>query len=392
MMVHLPVLCEESSKTHFTVNCPKDYDCRLGEHSTMNPQELVVAIFLSDNVGVVAALSTAAVNKQSASDQLNAVYKYEIDSPPGDNISELIEKLLSQVLQREPIASIAAVCIAAPGPILKSGLNHIGEENYGVIRTAYSDRKKFNSLNLVDAFRLAAERLGDKRLETISPVVIHDAAAQAVGNVVKNKPPNREWVEAHILVSRGVGGAMTRGNEVLSGHMHSELGHVPIQPHQYDIDQEFSDALPSCEAGHYHRCLEHFASERAIEARWGKDAVNKFKSWSQDSMGLVAIAHYFSQLCVFLIVSFAPSRIVFSGSIFENDNLTGSIQRQTFAQLRMEGMDEAYPGFLVQSEFESLISREMSRDKIILGCLNQACKHSLGDNVTTWDSERAQLT
>lgn len=123
----------------------------------------------------------------------------------------------------------------------------------------------------------------------------------------------------YITVGTGIGGGGLIGGNLLHGLMHPEFGHMRI-PHDRDADP-FPGICP------YHGdCWEGLASGRAIEARWGKPAVELTDQavWSLEAsylaLGLVSV------ICVL-----SPERIVIGGGVMNHPGLLALVHREIVA-------------------------------------------------------------
>jgi fructokinase len=121
----------------------------------------------------------------------------------------------------------------------------------------------------------------------------------------------------YVTVGTGIGGGGMAGGKLLGGLVHPEFGHVRI-PHDRELDP-FPGMCP------YHGdCLEGLASGRAIEARWGRRAVDlagERRVWELEArylaLGLV------SAICVL-----SPERIVIGGGVTNEPTLLPLVQRE----------------------------------------------------------------
>jgi fructokinase len=120
----------------------------------------------------------------------------------------------------------------------------------------------------------------------------------------------------YITVGTGIGGGGLIAGKLLHGLMHPEFGHMRI-PHDRDADP-FPGICP------YHGdCWEGLASGRAIEARWGKPAVEltDHAVWSLEAwyvaLGLVSV------ICVL-----SPERIVIGGGVMNHPGLLALVHRE----------------------------------------------------------------
>lgn len=120
----------------------------------------------------------------------------------------------------------------------------------------------------------------------------------------------------YITVGTGIGGGAVVNGKLVHGLVHPEFGHMRI-PHDRDADP-FHGACP------YHGdCWEGLASGRAIEARWGKPAVDVTEdaAWGLEAwylaLGLVSV------ICVL-----SPQRVVIGGGVMNRPGLLEGVHRE----------------------------------------------------------------
>lgn len=120
----------------------------------------------------------------------------------------------------------------------------------------------------------------------------------------------------YVTVGTGIGGGGMARRYLLHGLVHPEFGHLRI-PHDLEADP-FPGVCP------YHGdCWEGLASGRAIEARWGRPAVELDESavWELEGRYL---AH--GLVCVISVLS--PERIVLGGGVMNRPGLLALIQSE----------------------------------------------------------------
>jgi fructokinase len=126
----------------------------------------------------------------------------------------------------------------------------------------------------------------------------------------------------YVTVGTGIGGGGMAGGALMHGLMHPEFGHLRI-PHDREEDP-FDGVCP------YHGdCWEGLASGRAIEARWGRSAVELAHVeavWRLEArylaLGLVAA------ICVL-----SPQRIVIGGGVMNGPGLLERVRGEVVALL-----------------------------------------------------------
>jgi fructokinase len=126
----------------------------------------------------------------------------------------------------------------------------------------------------------------------------------------------------YITVGTGIGGGGMAAGALLHGLLHPEFGHMRI-PHDRDLDP-FDGVCP------YHGdCWEGLASGRAIEARWGRPAVDL----DEDEAVWLLEAHYLALGLVSVICVLSPERILLGGGVMNRGNLLPLVHREVHAIL-----------------------------------------------------------
>ncbi len=122
----------------------------------------------------------------------------------------------------------------------------------------------------------------------------------------------------YITVGTGVGGGVYVGGKLVHGMMHPEIGHMLLRPHP-------DDPNPRGVCPYHDGCLEGLASGPAVAARCGGDAralPDEDPSWAVE-------AYYLAQMCVNLIVTVSPQRILLGGGVMQRAALYPLIRRET---------------------------------------------------------------
>jgi fructokinase len=118
----------------------------------------------------------------------------------------------------------------------------------------------------------------------------------------------------YITVGTGIGGGAMVGGKLLHGLVHPEFGHMRI-PHESDADP-FPGVCP------YHGdCWEGLASGRAVEARWGRPAVEL-----TDNTVWELQARYLALGIVCVICVLSPERIVIGGGVMTRPGLLALVR------------------------------------------------------------------
>jgi fructokinase len=124
----------------------------------------------------------------------------------------------------------------------------------------------------------------------------------------------------YITVGTGIGGGGMARGKLLHGLVHPEFGHMRI-PHDREADP-FEGVCP------YHGdCWEGLASGLAIEARWGRPAVEL----AGDDAVWELEARYLALGLVCVICVLSPERIVLGGGVMSTPGLLPLVQREVAA-------------------------------------------------------------
>jgi fructokinase len=126
----------------------------------------------------------------------------------------------------------------------------------------------------------------------------------------------------YITVGTGIGGGVLSGGNLVHGLLHPEIGHMLLRPHP-------DDPNPKGVCPYHDGCCEGLASGPAIGARAGGDA----KALPDDHPTFAIEAYYLAQMCVNLILTVSPRRIILGGGVMERRSLLPLIRRQTQALL-----------------------------------------------------------
>lgn len=120
----------------------------------------------------------------------------------------------------------------------------------------------------------------------------------------------------YITIGTGIGGGVVSNNQILSGHLHSEIGHLSIHQEKHDT---FEGACT------FHRnCIEGLASGEAIFQRWGARAETlppEHPAWDIQ-------ASYIASLCQTLTAVLSPQRIILGGGVMQQPHLLPLVQQK----------------------------------------------------------------
>ncbi len=143
-------------------------------------------------------------------------------------------------------------------------------------------------------------------------------------------------VAMYITIGTGIGaGIMAEGN-LLHGMLHPEAGHIPIRPHETDIEKGFTEVCP------YHKyCFEGLATGPSIEKRWGEKGAKlagKKEVWELE-------AHYIAEAVYGYILTLSPQIIILGGGVMH--------QKQLFDLIR-KNVVEMNAGYIRTKELEDI--------------------------------------
>ena len=122
----------------------------------------------------------------------------------------------------------------------------------------------------------------------------------------------------YITVGTGIGGGVLSGGNLVHGLLHPEIGHMLLRPHP-------DDPNPKGVCPYHDGCLEGLAAGPAIGARVGGDARNL----PDDHPTFAIEAYYLAQLCVNLILTVSPQKIILGGGVMERKILFPMIRKKT---------------------------------------------------------------
>ncbi|TPG37989.1 ROK family protein [Sphingomonas koreensis] len=125
----------------------------------------------------------------------------------------------------------------------------------------------------------------------------------------------------YVTVGTGIGMGWIEGGQLTLGMGHPEAGHIRVP--RAPGDEGFSGICP------YHGdCLEGLACGPAMAARWGTDA----EALNDDHAGWRHQAHYIACLCIELMYTMRPQRIILGGGVMSRSSLYDRV-RNRFAAL-----------------------------------------------------------
>ena len=121
----------------------------------------------------------------------------------------------------------------------------------------------------------------------------------------------------YITVGTGVGGGVLSGGKLVHGLLHPEVGHMLLRPRA-------DDPNPRGVCPYHDACLEGLASGPAIGARVQGDA----RDLPDDHPTFALEADYLAQMCVNLIVTLSPQKIILGGGVMQRQSLFAQVRRR----------------------------------------------------------------
>ncbi len=115
---------------------------------------------------------------------------------------------------------------------------------------------------------------------------------------------------AYVTVGTGIGAGLVVEGNLVHGLMHPELGHIPLR-------QEKDDPAPEGFCPYHKGCLEGLANGPAIEKRWGRKA----ETLPPDHPAWKLEAEYLAQMCISLICTVSPEKIILGGGVMQQKHL-----------------------------------------------------------------------
>ena len=126
----------------------------------------------------------------------------------------------------------------------------------------------------------------------------------------------------YITIGTGIGGGVIVDGKPVHGLLHPEVGHMLIRPHA-------DDPNPKGVCPYHESCLEGLAAGPAIGKRIGGDARNL----PDDHPTFAVEASYLAQMCVNLIVTVSPQKIILGGGVMAREKLFSMVRKETLRLL-----------------------------------------------------------
>ena len=178
-----------------------------------------------------------------------------------------------------------------------------------------------------------------------------DVNGSVLGEVTFGQAKGKKCV-VYVTIGTGVGAGIYIEGKLLHGMLHPEAGHILLTQRQ---DDTYEGTCP------YHKtCLEGLAAGPAIEARWGRKAVelkDDARVWDLE-------AYYIAQALVDYILILSPQMIILGGGVMH--------QEQLFPQIRSY-VKKMMNGYIKTKEMADLdhyiVPASLHDDQGIMGAL-----------------------
>ena len=219
---------------------------------------------------------------------------YEQVSIPTETPEITMPKLISYFEERK-IEALGIGCFGPIDPDKKS-------ETYGYITS--TPKLAWADYNIV----------GTMEKSLMIPVGFDtDVNGSVLGEVTFGQAKGKKCV-VYVTIGTGVGAGIYIEGKLLHGMLHPEAGHILLTQRQ---DDTYEGTCP------YHKtCLEGLAAGPAIEARWGRKAVelkDDARVWDLE-------AYYIAQALVDYILILSPQMIILGGGVMHQEQLFPKIR------------------------------------------------------------------
>ena len=219
---------------------------------------------------------------------------YEQVSIPTETPEITMPKLISYFEERK-IEALGIGCFGPIDPDKKS-------ETYGYITS--TPKLDWADYNIV----------GTMEKSLMIPVGFDtDVNGSVLGEVTFGQAKGKKCV-VYVTIGTGVGAGIYIEGKLLHGMLHPEAGHILLTQRQ---DDTYEGTCP------YHKtCLEGLAAGPAIEARWGRKAVelkDDARVWDLE-------AYYIAQAIVNYILILSPQMIILGGGVMHQEQLFPKIR------------------------------------------------------------------
>lgn len=209
-------------------------------------------------------------------------------------------------------ARLAAIGLAAFGPLVTNPKS----PDYGL--TLATPKPGWSGFNLRAGL---SERFG------VPAFVDSDVNAAALAEQAIGAGEGVPSV-AYVTVGTGIGAGLAIDGKTLTGVMHPEAGHLPL-------NRQRGDDAPSVCPFH-ENCAEGLASGPALRQRLGEG-----RELSDDPFVEALVVQYLGQLAASLVLAWSPHRIVWGGGAISEADLTAGIAVALRAALNGYGVGSA---------------------------------------------------
>ena len=122
----------------------------------------------------------------------------------------------------------------------------------------------------------------------------------------------------YVTVGTGIGAGVYVNGNTVHGLMHPEVGHMLLKPHP-------NDPQPQGFCPYHSGCLEGLAAGPALAKRAGQSADQLMDS----DPAFTLEAYYLGQMCVNLIMTLSPERIIIGGGVLQRSFLMDLVRKET---------------------------------------------------------------
>ena len=122
----------------------------------------------------------------------------------------------------------------------------------------------------------------------------------------------------YVTIGTGIGAGVYVADSLVHGLLHPELGHIYMRPHK-------DDTLPKGVCPFHEGCLEGLAAGPALGARIQGNA----KTLPDDHPIFDIEAYYLAQMCVNLILTLSPEKIILGGGVMAREKLFAKVRQET---------------------------------------------------------------
>ena len=236
------------------------------------------------------------------------------------------------------------------------GIEALGVGAFGPVGV---DQKADNYGYILETPKLAwrnKDLLGGLKKELNVPMGIDtDVNGSVLGEVTFGQAKGKHCV-MYLTVGTGIGAGVYIDGKLLHGMLHPEAGHILITKRDTD---HYEGKCP------YHKdhCLEGMAAGPAIEARWGKKAVELAdcpEVWDLE-------ADYLAQALTNYVMVLSPEMIILGGGVMHQEQLFPLIRKKLITYIN---------GYVITEELEDpehyVVPASLHDDQGIMGCLELA--------------------